>query len=227
MTFGISHVPMRFSGTAKPWPLQMTITAFDHYPAEKLMDKPWYSHGTTMVKPCFVTMSELILDLLWSLMKHGLTRYVNWKPCQFRPRPWSSSTLKWLQYDTVKINLFEYEMAMVNLVHIIPIKSWSDQILIRMVWYWNGNDVTVQPCSIHGQITVMSNDHAWNMVWPWYCGNDLAMMMNWNDHKMTVLNGSFNLLDWFLAYYKSDWSFWESSISSWRHIRKTRNVNPL
>jgi len=25
-------------------------------PAEKLMDKPLYSYGTTMVKPCFVTM---------------------------------------------------------------------------------------------------------------------------------------------------------------------------
>ena len=185
MTFGISHVPMRFSGTAKPWPLQMTITAFDHYPAEKLMDKPWYSHGTTMVKPCFVTMSELILDLLWSLMKHGLTRYVNWKPCQFRPRPWSSSTLKWLQYDTVKINLFEYEMAMVNLVHIIPIKSWSDQILIRMVWYWNGNDVTGStmfhtwsnyshvkwPCMKHGMTMIL---------WKWF-GNDDELKWPQND----------------------------------------------
>jgi len=64
------------------------------------------------------------------------------------------------------------------------------------------------------------------MIWPWYCGNDLAMMMNWNDHKMTVLKGSFNLWDRFLAYYKSDWSFWESNISSWRHIRKTINVIP-
>ena len=41
------------------------------YPAEKLMDKPWFNHDQ---RPG----SSPVLDILWPLLKHGLTRYVNW-----------------------------------------------------------------------------------------------------------------------------------------------------
>ena len=119
------------------------------------------------------------------------------------------------------------------------VRSWSDQILIRMVWYWNGNDVTGStmfntwsnyshvkwPCIKHGL--------TWSKTLSKQCQNKVLLIgydhdivetiWQWLWTEMTI-KGSFNLWDQFLAYDKSDWSFWESNISSWRQIRKTINV---
>jgi len=118
-------------GTSSEWDLVNNLFRFlkmKHNPAEKLMDKPWYSHGKTMICDHVLTdfRPVMIIDETW------FNQVCQLEPCHFRPRPWSSSTLKWLQYDTVKINWFGYEMAMVNTVHIIPIKSWSDHGQIRL-----------------------------------------------------------------------------------------------
>jgi len=105
------------------------------------------------------------------------------------------------------------------------IGSWTVAKLLFMNYSWtkaNSNQTMHETWfDLKWNIVIaMPKQDPSNRLWPRYNHDIVEMIWQWWWTEMTTKWPSFNLWDWFLAYFKSDWSFWDCNISSWRHIRK-------